>query len=56
MDRLAKQWSMKEIGYCDKEKLLVNDMILNIIKFIVSNEISELLLSSVIMFCQKSLN
>ena len=54
MDRLAKQWSMKEIGYCDIEKL-VNEMILNIIKFIVSNEISELLLSSVIMFRQKSL-
>ena len=28
-------------------------MILNIIKFIVSNDFSELLLSSVIMFCQK---
>ena len=53
MDRLAKQWSMKEIGYCDIEKL-VNEMILNIIKFIVSNEISELLLSSVRMFCQKN--
>ena len=54
MDRLAKQWSMKEIGYiCDMGKL-ANEMILNI-KFIVSNKISELLLSSVIMFCQKSL-
>ena len=53
MDRLAKQWNMKEIGYCDIEKL-VNEMILNIIKFIVSNEIGELLLSSVRMFCQKN--
>lgn len=47
--------SMKEIGYCDRKSYIVNEMILNVNKFIVSNEISELLNSSVIMFCHNSL-
>lgn len=55
MERLAKQWSMKEIGYSDRKLYLVNEMILNVNKFIASNEISELLNSSVIMFCHNSL-
>lgn len=47
--------SMKEIGYCDRKLYIVNEMILNVNKFIVLNEISELLNSFVIMFCYNSL-